>query len=135
MAGKPHILGRDDILAVADIRPVLIEVPEWGGSVYVRGLTARERDEFELTITKRKPNGERELNTRNFRARLCAWGLCDEKGARIFADDEVSALGRKSALALERVFDTIRHLSGMTDEDLAEMESDLPAPSDDSSSG
>jgi hypothetical protein len=110
-----------------------LEVPEWGGHVYVRGLTARERDEFEIAVTKRK-GGETIWDVRNVRARLCVIGLCDEQGRRLFSDEEIPSLGKKSALVLERCFDTIRHLSGMTDADLAELEGNSPAPSDDSPS-
>ena len=42
-----RILTADDILRAEDLPRELVEVPEWGGAVYVRGLTAWERSEFE----------------------------------------------------------------------------------------
>jgi hypothetical protein len=119
---KSRVLGRDDILAAPDIHPQKVEMPEWGGCVYVRGLTARERDAFESSIVSVDKNGERKVNARNVRARLVALGVCDEAGQPVFTENDVNGLGKKSALALERLFDTIRHLSGMTDADLAELE-------------
>lgn len=124
------VLGKDAILAAADIQPELVDVPEWGGQVYVRGLTASERDQFEFAVVRARDGQAKRVN---IRAQLVAWGLCDEAGHRLFSDAEVAQLGRKSALAMERVFDRVRHLSAMTDEDVAELESDLPGPSGGSS--
>jgi len=125
MAAK--MLDRDSILSAPDIRPQRIEVPEWGGFVYGRGLTARERDAFEAATMKQR-NGQQVVDTRNMRARLAALGICDEAGRRVFSDEDISALGAKSSLALERVFDAVRNLSGMTNEDLAELEGNSSTP-------
>ena len=43
-------LSRDDILKAADNEPEEVDVPEWGGSVLVRGMTGRERDAFEVSL-------------------------------------------------------------------------------------
>ena len=120
MTGKQRVLGRDAIFAAPDNAPQLVEVPEWGGSVYVRGLSARERDQFEIAITDAK-TGKPKAGA-NVRGLLVVMGVCDEAGARIFTDADADALSAKGALAMERVFDTIRHLSGMTDEDLSLLE-------------
>ena len=36
-------LSRDDILKAADNEPEEVDVPEWGGSVLVRGMTGLDR--------------------------------------------------------------------------------------------
>jgi hypothetical protein len=33
-------LTKDEILAAPDLKPELVDVPEWGGSVWLRGLIA-----------------------------------------------------------------------------------------------
>ena len=45
-------LTRNEILAVDDLQTQKVDVPEWGGSVYVRGLTGSERDALEASIVK-----------------------------------------------------------------------------------
>ena len=50
-------LTRDQILAVSDIQTEEVHVPEWGGTVLVRGLTGAERDEFEAGMAT--PQGNR----------------------------------------------------------------------------
>lgn len=122
MAAGRKVLGRDAILAAPDLTTHRVEVPEWGGAVYVRGLTAAERDAFEASIVQVGADGSKQVATGNIRARLVVLGCCDEAGERLFTDEDVAALGAKSAGALERLFDTIRHLSAMTDEDLAQLE-------------
>ena len=44
------ILSKADILRADDIKTIEVAVPEWGGSVLLRGLTGRERDLFEESI-------------------------------------------------------------------------------------
>ena len=51
MASKSKVvfLNREAILAAEDLPRELVEVPEWGGAVYVRALTGAERDQFEAS--------------------------------------------------------------------------------------
>lgn len=126
--GKVNILGRDQILAAQDLEKELVAVPEWGGHVYVRALTGTERDAFEeslvdmKTVRKgRKQETVRQTRLANIRARLCALTMCDEDGKRLFTDGDVEELGKKSASALNRVFEVAQRLSGLTDEDVEEL--------------
>ena len=100
----------------------------------MRGLTARERDAFESSVMRPGKDGKQTVNTKDLRARLAVLGVCDESGAQIFQREDIEALSAKSALALERVFDAVRALSGMTDQDLAELEGNSDGQSDDSPS-
>lgn len=117
------LLSRDDILKVDDRKYEEVAVPEWGGTVRVRSLTGRERDQFESSLVDKKTGQASRLA--NARARLVAMTLVDEDGNRLFSTDDVSALGTKSAAALERVFTAARRLCGMTDDDLAELVEDF----------
>lgn len=111
------LLTRDDILSVDDKVFEDIEVPEWGGTVRVRGMSGQQRDDYEASIIQQNGN-DRKVNLSNARAKLVARCLVDESGALLFATDDVRALGRKSARALERVFDKARELSGMSEQDV-----------------
>jgi hypothetical protein len=57
----------------------------------------------------------------NVRARLAAASIVDENGARMFSDEEIEALGGKSAMALDRVFKAAQRLSGLAPEDVEEL--------------
>lgn len=117
---KTVFLNREAILAAEDLPRELVEVPEWGGAVYVRALTGAERDQFEASIVEQRGRDVR-MNMRNIRAKLVALTVVDEDGQRIFTDDDVAALGGKSAAALDRLFAVAQRLSGLSKEDVEEL--------------
>jgi len=114
------ILDRDSILSADDMPRELVSVPEWGGDVYVRSMSGFERDAFEASLTVDKTS-DKAVNMRNIRARLGALCMVGEDGQRLFSDKDVDALGRKSARALDRVFDVAQRLNGLRNEDVEEM--------------
>ena len=110
-------LGRDDILDADDRQFDEVDCPEWGGKVRIRGLSGTQRDAYEAGLMQ--SNGsDRKLNLANARAKMCVLAIVDASGRPIFTADDVRALGRKSALPIERIFDAARRLSGMTQEDV-----------------
>ena len=68
-------LSRDDILKAADTAPEEVDIPEWNGTVLVRGMTGKERDAFELSLMQPGRGGRREVNPVNVRAKLAAVGV------------------------------------------------------------
>lgn len=113
-------LTRDQILEANDIPQEEVDVPEWGGTVLVRGLTGEERDDFEGEVVQMRGK-ETRMNLKNFRAKLVARTIVNEEGERIFSDSDVKALGKKSGLALQRVFEIAQRLSGLSDQDVEEL--------------
>jgi hypothetical protein len=120
------LLKRDDFLTytgvpVEDVRLPELET-ETSGQVYVRvrGLTGKERDRYEESLVVGKGKNAT-VNARNARAKLAVLSCIDEKGDRLFSDADVAWLGEKSAIALERIFDVARRLSGLTDTDVKEL--------------
>lgn len=116
-AAAPGYLTREQILGVDDRQYEDVPVPEWGGTVRVRGLQGNERDRWETSLLDKK-NQIRE----NPRAKLVQLCIIDERGQLLFSREDIAALGRKSAAALSRVFDVAQRLSGLTDEDMEELE-------------
>jgi hypothetical protein len=106
-------LSRVAILAAVDIHTETVSVPEWGGSVTVRGLTGTERDAFEQRC--------HETSYANVRAALLAFSLVDENGKRLFSLEDIQALGAKSAAPLDRLFDVARRLSGIGQREVKEL--------------
>lgn len=106
-----QVLGADDLVAED------VEVPEWGGTVRVRMLTGTERDAFEEAV-----HGDgKKNNLANFRARLAALCMVDEQGNRLFGDNEVKQLGKKSSAALSRVFNVAIRLNKFSKTDVDEL--------------
>jgi hypothetical protein len=128
------VLGRKDILDASDLHRESVDVPEWGGAVLVRGLTGKERDALEESTVQRRGR-DVVRNFENLRARLVSMALVDENGARLFSEEDVEALGGKSARALDRVYAVAQRLAGLSPEDVKELTEGLkPAQSGGSSS-
>ena len=113
-------LSKEAILQQVDRKIEMVEVPEWGGVLYVRSLTGAERDQFEASIVERNGRDVR-TNLRNLRARLVVLAACDEKGEPIFTPDDAEVLGTKNAAALDRIFSVAQRLSGLRDNDVQEL--------------
>jgi hypothetical protein len=125
------LLSKHDIMTVDDLKVEEVSVPEWGGSVLVRTLTARERDEFESSTVDKKSG---KPNLENFRAKLVGLCLVDENGKRLFESRaDVTMLGNKSVAALQRVFNKAQELNGFSEEDVEELTEDFDGDPDEQS--
>jgi hypothetical protein len=113
-------LSRDDILKAEDLTTEEVDVPEWGGTVLVRGMSGRERDEFEASMAERR-GGRMVQNFANTRAKLVSYCVVDDDGQRMFTAADIAALGEKSGAALDRVFEAAARLSGLSDTDVEEL--------------
>lgn len=120
-----NVLGRDVILTVEDLPREFVETPEWGGGVWVRCLTAAERDAFEAQQIQARIEGKKLTVTpdlQNGKARLIVRCIVDDEGKRLFADKDAEALGAKNAAVVDRLYAVARRLSGMArEDDLAEL--------------
>jgi hypothetical protein len=105
------LLTRDQILGANDLKVETVEVPEWGGSVQVRTLTGKDRDAFVESLPT-NPDGT--TDPKNYRSALLAFTIVDENGELLFSEEDVNALGNKSATAIMRVFAVANKLNGIS---------------------
>lgn len=118
------VLSREDVLNASDCSPVPVDVPEWGGRLFVRPMPGSARDQFELETARlrRAAGGADALGgMTNIRARLVAASACDEAGKLLFTAADVEILGQRSGVALDRVFDVSRRVNGLDGEAVDEM--------------
>lgn len=115
-------LTAEQILAASDIETQAVDVPEWGGKVHVRGLTAAQRDRYDRELVSIDRKGNTAIGRlENIRALLVVRCLVDENGERLFKDSAAAELGAKSSVVIGRLWDIATRLSGMTgDEDVVE---------------
>lgn len=104
---------RDAILAAEDIRHEIVEVPEWGVSVEVRGLTAKAR--ADLLQNAQDGRGGISL-AKAYPMLVIACCYDPESGAPVFDPADREALENKSGAALERVALAAARLSGLDSE-------------------
>lgn len=106
---------RDQILSASDLKPVAEIVPEWGVTVYVRPLSASDRDAFDIeqfeAMDAVRAKGGKYVG--QFRARLLVRALCDESGAALFTPADIPALDAKSAAVLDRLYVVAQRVNGL----------------------
>ena len=127
-------LSRDELLA---IRPTseAVEIPGHG-KVFVKGLTAKERDDYEQSLVEVGPDGRTRAksNQENVRARLVVRAICDESGERLFSDADVGEVGGIDGAVIDQIWDAARRLSGMETETVDVTASSFDSAQDDGSS-
>ncbi len=95
-----------EILASDDLETAEMEVPEWGGTVRFRVMTADEAIKFQETInTPAKKNAWVKILA------LCA---VDGDGKRLFSDKEMDQLKQKSTAVFLRMQRFLLKLNGFT---------------------
>lgn len=133
-------LSRDGILNADDVQIEKVPVPEWGDEVIVRGLTGDELDAFQGSIRQFRPTFdgkgmETVLIQEGMRAKLLVKCLIDEAGERLFTDQDAPALGAKNGSVIDKLYDVAARLSGLSEEEKAELEGNSEAGTDSDSSG
>lgn len=95
-----------------------VPVPEWECILFVRGITAGERDYYELEIRRQTDEGLRP----NVRGLMVALATVDEYGESVFKLDDAADLSRLDAGPMDRLFSAAVELSGMGPKDLEDLE-------------
>lgn len=112
------ILSVDEIVAAQDLGEKEIEVPEWGGSVVIRGLGYGEVVAIREAATAADGREDEQVFGRlMFAAAFVTPSLTEEQAA---------LLVNKSAAAVTRINNEITILSGMGDEAFVESEATFP---------
>ena len=125
-------LTKEHILAVT---PKLqeIDVPEWGGSVFIRPVTLAEQAKLaDLGVKYEK--GSVSVRMKSITLQLVQWAVTDSEGQPLFEAKDVDALMNKSASALLRLQDAILKFSGLTEESRRELEKNLLSQAEEASS-
>lgn len=109
-------LTRDEIIAAiaarkAEVEP--IEVPEWGGTVYARRLSAGDAEKTGLFKEDAEQTAEMTIG-------LIITCLTDEAGERIFSDEDVAHLTEADFPVVMRVFAEVAKVNGLAAEALDE---------------
>lgn len=104
------MLTMQQILAAPDMEGTQrVDVPEWGGHVYVCKLSGGEGDAW-----AHRHDGEDDAKP-DVRASMVAMCMSDADSNKLCVDKaQAQALGDKSIAALNRVFDSGMNFNGMT---------------------
>lgn len=118
-------LTRQQILAARkDRKPTRLEVPEWGGDVFIRVLSVEDQLQWE------------DMPQREVVMRCLVIALVDEDGRRIFEDGDETELAREEFPVIMRVFSEVAKVNGLTSKELDDaMASFVAAPDESSGTG
>lgn len=95
-------LNKEQILSADDLQIEEMEIPEWGGTIYIRVMTGTERNLFVQDIyTSEDKEDEVDLS---IRFKLCAATIVNSKGERLFSESEIETLSNKSFIVLDRIY-------------------------------
>lgn len=122
------LLTKDQIIKADKKKTIDVPVKEWGGDVRLQELSASDRDmwENESFVLNAEGTGAK-FNPKHARARLVVRCIVDDKGKRLFTDDEVAAIGSLSASTIQRLFNAARKLNAISNEDIKELEGESGA--------
>lgn len=91
---------RDKILAADDIQVELVDVPEWGVTVEVRGMSGHDR----ALILEAAADSDGKISVGRMYAETVIAATYDpETGQRVFQQSDVDALLSKSAAPMDRI--------------------------------
>lgn len=125
------ILTREACLEATVVPSETVAVPELGGDVVVRGMTAKERTQFEKKFVS-EVRGKTRRNFDAFREQLVVFCCVEPR----FTEADIEALSLVRADVIERIANVAAKLSGITEKDIDELgqSSASPTPSSTSSS-
>ena len=133
MSRKKKALTAAQILGADDAGREPVEVPEWGGTVYIQAVNPKTRTEM-LKLFSDNPKNAEDLTDEEKIVRFVAACTVDENGELIFKTQEkIDALLTKNFKIFLRLFYAINKMSSVTADDIKEEVKNLkPSPSVDS---
>jgi len=120
------LLDRKALLKKEDLKIEKVDLGN-GEFVYVRQMSAREKDQFEMSLMKPIYDDSGNLirmeqTLEDFRAKLAVNTICDEKGNLILLPDDYVLLSKNiSAAKLEKIVNVAQRLNRITEKDKEEL--------------
>tara|TARA_Y100000593_G_C4310742_1_gene338218 strand:+ start:2647 stop:3000 length:354 start_codon:yes stop_codon:yes gene_type:complete len=113
-------LNKDQILKAIDAKTIEVDVPEWGGTILLRGMTGKARNDYEHWAAQQT---QQEVpDYRGIRERLIISCAVDDAGNALFDSDDLAALSQKSSEVIDRLHAKCQEICGMTSESVEDAE-------------
>lgn len=105
------LLNKQQIKDVNDLPSIIVDMPEWGGEIKVRTMSAKDRIDFE----KKNATSKTELETM---INLIMFSCVNEDNSLMFDKDDYDFLASKSAKSLMRIFNEAVKISTLSNDGL-----------------
>lgn len=109
-----------DILSAVDTDLHPVEVPEWGGTVYVGVMTLSERLAFD-EAHRDSTGALKNMNEPSIVYDLLKYSLRDKDGNRLLDDSSAALLGKKSSKVITSLFAKAINVNYLTEESVTEI--------------
>lgn len=109
------VLGKADLLK-ANLKRVLVPVPELGASLWMQEMTAEHVIEFKKFIDKLRADGNKETTLEQdveLMTLVISFSACDENGSLLFSQEEARGLMRNNLNVLMELGNKALELSGV----------------------
>jgi len=113
---------KETIKAAKDIHDKHVEMPEWGVTIEVRTMTARERANLFTSCMDKKGNV---IHDKFQAGVIIACCFDPESGEKLFAPADESLIMEKSAGAVERLANAAMEISGLSPDAMKEAEKNV----------
>lgn len=90
-----------------------LEVPELGGSIGIKSMTASEREGLERKM-------QSELDKNGIRATVFVYSVCDLEGNLLFTEEDLEAIKGLPSNVVSKVFDVSNKLNALSPEAVEE---------------
>lgn len=122
-------LTKDAILqAQQGLRRVQVDVPEWGGLVYVAELTGRQRDALDTALDEHRDDEGKIKSLAVYRALIVIHTVVDAEGCRVFGPDDLDRLLKFSSRPMERIRIAADAINGLTAEEIEVIRKNCGSP-------
>lgn len=119
MSESRRLLTKSEILRQTALPRRWVPTPEWANGepdagVWVRGMSGRERDEYEARkadVFRAAKEADAKVDRGTFRAELVAACVVTDDGTQVFDETDVNALAALSAAPLDRIVDAVCEMS------------------------
>lgn len=115
-------LNRAAILTAQDAQYEDVEVPEWGGTVRIKAISAAERERWEQLVAFDK-SGKPSAHLEDSAAKLLIFAAVDaETGERMFTEADIAELTKKNGKVMTRLWQAAARLNGLGGAAVKELE-------------
>jgi hypothetical protein len=124
-----ELLSKEALQKKDDLPTRTVEVPEWGGSVRLRGLSGKKRMQMRRCYDAKTG----EIADDEVLAKVLVWSMVGADGKPVLTESDVPWLIEKNGVVLVRLAEAVMEMSAMTEKSAAEVKENLPAARSDAS--
>jgi len=110
-------LSKEAIFAADDLETIEEDVPEWGGTVKLRTMSGKEREQYFRALMKHKAD-DIPKNLFQTLVIICA---VDDDGNQLFKMEDLPELSKKNGAVLDRLTKAAGDLNGLTDQSVDDL--------------